>query len=72
MSPFIKEKWGDAIRCEVIGLFDNDTFFLNEKPLPADEIIPAKLACKTKLNIYGGLDKTKGKDLLKGRHANKR
>ena len=57
MSPFIKEKWKDAIRSEVIGLFDNETFFLNENPLPADEIIPAKLSCKTKLNIYGGVDK---------------
>ena len=47
MSPFIKEKWEEAIRSEVTGLFDNDTFLLNEKPLPADEIIPTKLACKT-------------------------
>ena len=53
MSPFIKEKWGGggAIRSEVTDLFDNETFFLNEKPLPADEIIPAKLVCKTKLNV---------------------
>ena len=52
ISPFIKEKWGEAIRPEVIVLFDNDTFLLNENPLPVDEIIPAKLACKTKLSIY--------------------
>ena len=30
MSPFIREKWGEAIRSEVTGLFDNDTFLLNE------------------------------------------
>ena len=57
----VKEKWGEAIRSEVTGLFDNDTFLLNEKPLPADEIIPAKLACKTKLNVYGDLDKLKAR-----------
>ena len=51
MSPFIKEKWGETIRSEVTGLFDNEIFLLNEKPLPADEIIPAKLVCKTKLNV---------------------
>ena len=50
----------------MIGLFDNDTFLLNEKTLPADEIIPEKLACKTKLNIYGGLDKLKTRICLRG------
>ena len=29
---------------EIPGLFDNDTVVLNEKPLPADEITPEKLA----------------------------
>ena len=48
------------------GLFDNDTFILNKKPLPADEIIPIKLAYKTKLNIYGGLDKLKARICLRG------
>ena len=66
MSSFIKEKWGEALRSEVTGLFDNDTFILNEKPLPADKIIPAKLACKTKLNIYGELDKLKARICLRG------
>ena len=66
MSLFIKEKWGEAIRSEVTGLFDNDTFLLNRKTLPAYEIIPAKLACKTKLNINGGLDKLKARICLRG------
>ena len=48
------------------GLFDNDTFLLNRKTLPAYEIIPAKLACKTKLNINGGLDKLKARICLRG------
>ena len=39
---------------------------LNEKPLPADEIIPTKLAMKTKLNSYGGLDKLKTRICLRG------
>ena len=47
-------------------LDDYDTFVLDEKPLPADEIIPAKLACKTKLNVYGGLDKLKARVCLRG------
>ena len=51
------------------GLFDNDTFILNEKPLPADVIIPAKLACKTKLSIYGGLDKLKITIYLRGQRS---
>ena len=29
-----KEKWGEAIRAEITGLFDSETFSLNEKPLP--------------------------------------
>ena len=33
---------------------------------PADEIIPAKLVCKTQLNIYGGLDKLKARICLRG------
>ena len=61
-----KDKWGEAIKSEITGLFDNETFVLDEKPLPADEIIPAKLACKTKLNIYGGLDKLKARVCLRG------
>ena len=49
-----------------MGLFDSDTFSLTEKPLPADEIIPTKLALKTKLNSYGGLDKLKARICLRG------
>ena len=37
-----------------------------EKPLPADEIIPVKLAFKTKLNSYGGLDKLKARICMRG------
>ena len=66
ISSFTKEKWGEAIRSEVTGLFDSDTFLLNEMPLPADEIIPTKLACKNKLNIYGGFDKLKARICLRG------
>ena len=46
LSPHIKEKWGEAIRLELTGLFDSETFSLVENPLPADEIIPTKLAFK--------------------------
>ena len=61
-----KEKWGEDIRAEITGLFDSGTFSLNEKPLPTDEIIPTKLAMKTKLNSYGGLDKIKARICLRG------
>ena len=54
LSSFTKEKWGSAISKEVYGLFDNDTFDLNEGPLPTDEVVPIKLALKAKLNAYGG------------------
>ena len=40
MTASTKEKWGEAIKSELMGLFDSDTFSLTEKPLPADEIIP--------------------------------
>ena len=66
LSPYIKEKWGEAIRSELIGLFNSDTFSLIGKPLPADEIIPIKLAFKTKLNSYGGLDKLKARICMRG------
>ena len=66
MFPFINYKWGEAIKSEITGLFDNETFIPNEKPLPYDEIIPSKLACRTKLNMYGGLDKLKAWICIRG------
>ena len=66
LSPHIKEKWGDAIKSELIGLFDIETFSLIDKPLQADEIIPTKVAFKIKLNISGGLDKLKVRICMRG------
>ena len=66
MPSHTKEKWGEAIRAEISGLFDSGTFSLIEKSLPANEIIPTKLALKTKLNSYGGLDKLKARICLRG------
>ena len=66
LSDHIKDKWGTAIKKEVLGLFDNDTFDTNERALPADEVIPVKCAFKTKLNAYGGLDKLKARMCLRG------
>ena len=66
LSPHTKEKWGAAIRSELTGLFDNATFSLTDRPLPADEIIPTKLTLKTKLNSYGGLEKLKARICLRG------
>ena len=59
LSPAMKEKWESAISVEMQGLFENDTFDPNERPLPADEMLPVKLALKTRRNSYGGLDKLK-------------
>ena len=47
LSDHIKEKWETAIKKEIVGLFDNDTFDTNERSLPADEVIPVKCAFKT-------------------------
>ena len=66
LSDHIKEKWGTAIKKEIVGLFDNDTFDTNERALPADEVIPVKCAFKTKLNAYGGLDKLKARICIRG------
>ena len=66
MPSYIKDKWGDTIRAEITSLFDSETFSFSKKPLPADEIIPAKLAMKTKLNSYGGIDKLKARIYLRG------
>ena len=66
LSSFTKQKWGEAIRIEISGLFDNETFLLNEIALPTDEVIPVKLALKAKLNIYGGLEKLKARICLRG------
>ena len=66
LSQPIRDRWGDAIRKEIQGLFDNDTFDIHKKVLPADEVIPAKCAFKTKLNSYGGLDKLKARICLRG------
>ena len=60
LSPNLNEKWGEAIRSELVGLFDGDNFSSIDKYLPA-EIIPPKLALKTNINSYGGLDKLKAR-----------
>ena len=52
LSFYTKEKWGDVMRGELIGIFDSDTFSLIEEPLPFKEILPTKLALKTKLNSH--------------------
>ena len=64
LSHIIKEKWGLAIKKEILGLFDNDTFDTSERALPANKIIPVKCAFKTKLNSYGGQMKTKLGNIL--------
>ena len=66
LSRIIKDKWGDAIRKEIQGLFDNDTFDTDEKSLPADKVLPVKLELKVKLNAHGGLDKLKARICLRG------
>ena len=48
------------------GLFDNGTFEVTEMSLPADEVIPVKLALKAKLNSHGSLDKLKARICLRG------
>ena len=45
---------------------DNETFDINEKALPADEVIPVKYTFKAKLNSYGGLDKLKARICVQG------
>ena len=52
LNGIIKEKWGEAIRKEIYGLFDNGTFLTSEMTLPTDEIIPVKLALKGKKNAH--------------------
>lgn len=42
-STHIKDKWGAAIQQEITGLFDNDTFDINEKALLANEVIPVSV-----------------------------
>ena len=66
LTESIKNKWGTVIYKEIKGLFDSDTFSLSDRPLPTDEIVPVKLALKTKLNCHRGLDKLKARVFLKG------
>lgn len=66
LAGSIRDKWGTAINKEITGLFDNDTFGVDENPLPNDEVIPTKLALKAKLNSYGGLDKLKARVCFRG------
>ena len=66
MSSLIKDKWGEDIKSEITGLFDNDIFILNEKSLAADKISTAKSAHKTKLNKYGDFAKLKERFCLRG------
>ena len=66
LTESIRNKWGTAIHKEIKGLFDSDTFGLSDRALPDDEVIPVKLALKTKLNSHGGLDKLKARVCLRG------
>ena len=61
IPSYTKEKWGEATRVEITGLFDSGTFLLNEKLLPVEEIILTKLVMKSKSNSYDGLDKLKAR-----------
>ena len=62
---FHKRWMGLAIKSEISGLFDNISFVVSERPLPPNEIIPDKLACKTKLKIYSGLDRLEARVYLR-------
>ena len=66
LSGAIRDKWDTAINKELTGLFDNDTFGLEESPLPNDEVIPTQLTLKAKLNSYSGLDKLKARICFRG------
>ena len=47
VNPYCKrKKWGQTILRKITGLFVNDALDLDERPLLADEIIPAKLGFK--------------------------
>ena len=65
-SESIRNKWGKAIQKELRGLFSSGTFNLDIRPLPNDEVVPVKLALKTKLNARGQLDKLKARICLRG------
>ena len=58
--------WGEPIKSEISGLFDNVTSIINKRPLLADKIIPTALTWKTKANIYVGLDIYKARKYLRG------
>ena len=58
--------WKEAIRAELTGLFDCDTFSHTEKPFPDDEIILTKVALKIKLNSYGSVENFKARICLRG------
>ena len=66
LSQPIRDRWGKSIRKEIKRLFDNGTFDVHEKVLPADEVVPVKCAFKTKLNSYGRLDKLKARICVRG------
>ena len=66
LNSSVCDKWGTAINKEITGLFDNETFGLDEKQLPNDKVIPTKLTLKSKINSYGGLDKLKARICFRG------
>ena len=66
MSTFTKDKLGEAIKSKIAGLLYNDTFILNERPLPADGNIPTILAYEINFNVYGDIDKLMAGICLRG------
>ena len=66
LTGSVRDKWGTEINKKITGLFDNETFGLDEKPLPNDKVIPTKLTLKAKLTSYCGLDKLKARICFRG------
>ena len=66
MDDPLKSKWMKSIATEVKVIFDNNTFNLDDVPLPGEQVLPVKTVFKTKINADGSLNKLKTRIVVRG------
>ena len=66
MQEPLKTKWLKSTATEIKVIMDNNTFNVDDTPLPGEQIIPTKPVYKAKLNADGSLNKLKTRIVVRG------
>ena len=66
MPEPLKSKWLKSTATEIKVIMDNNTFNVDDTPLPGEQVIPTKPVYKAKLNADGSLNKLKTRIVVRG------